>query len=831
MKQQRRLGRYEITEKIGSGGMGEVYLAWDPKINRKVAIKKILVMKSDTDTRDDRLKRFYREAELTGKLLHPNIVTVFDFQDEEGEPFIVMEYIEGRTLRSIINDRKSRCSVNPMQIGEQACEGLRYAHSHKVIHRDIKPENLLMRPDGKIKITDFSLARILGPRISEVSHQGQIMGTFQYMSPEHFDEEGPEERSDLFSLGIILYELIMGFCPFSTGDIPLTIKKILYEEPLPMKRALPMLPQPIEDAVFKALEKNIDQRYQSAEEFKSVLSDLIPLWDPQALNAYDSRDAPGKGKSLHHMVIREGTQLYDRHTYEDGTPLDDRQDFSSLQQTAERLEEEQIESDVSSDLGILTEWQEPPEEEKENSEMIRNPAEEHTDERRSAEKQEDSGSRTAVSNKVDSEERRELRRLRAPEDSVRPASVTVSKGRLEKRTSSNVFDIIKTAYFRNVIILLTAIVAVLWVSSGIYSNKKLIREQMDQLFLLEMSNRPEPALKLIRELEKLGYHNDYLKFRSAALLYRMHEYEDSLRALEAMSGKRVPMKATIIRALIAHKKNEREKAFKELTSILNERPRDEAAHLFWAFFQMKSHKWMEALEHLDYLESFSHDHLKEEFSSSFELEAQCYYGLNWREEAEEKYRQAIRYRPFDVEPYLGLAELLIDQMRYEDSLETLSEVLKWEFSNAAPYILSALAYLESGRYEKGGDMIRKGAILVPNDPDLLTLRAYGKLLEKDYSSVRNLMRREEAEMAEIIEKDYILGKLHETEKDYKGAVGRYSGLTERNPGKARYWYALAGAAEKSGDYSRAFNALTKASELSVPETKLKKLKSRISNRL
>jgi serine/threonine protein kinase len=268
------LGRYEILEELGRGAMGTVYRARDPKIERLVAIKTIRVFGARPGEDEDYRRRFFREAQAAGKLSHPGIVTIYDVGEEETTltPYIVMEYIAGRTLESLLIAQESpRPSVEvSLDLVWQLAEALDYAHAQNIVHRDIKPANILVTPEGRAKITDFGVARLTH---SEITMQGQLMGTPSYMSPEQLKGEAMDGRSDLFSLGIILYWLLTGDKPFA-GDGPTVIAKILYGDVTPVTDLSPSLGVEYDRVVSRALAKEPSARYRCGKEFAEELQQL-----------------------------------------------------------------------------------------------------------------------------------------------------------------------------------------------------------------------------------------------------------------------------------------------------------------------------------------------------------------------------------------------------------------------------------------------------------------------------------------------------------------------------------------------------------------------------
>ncbi|GIV10583.1 MAG: hypothetical protein KatS3mg020_0074 [Fimbriimonadales bacterium] len=263
------LGHYRIIREIARSN-DVVYEAVDTRINRRVAIKELLMPTGATDAvRQDRIARFQREARAAGSLTHPNIVVIFETEAEDGRYFIVMEYLEGDNLRQKMDREGALPPETAVHIATQVLEGLAHAHSRGVIHRDIKPENIHILPSGLVKITDFGIARL--KHEPNLTMDGQIFGTPSYMSPEQVQGGAIDERSDLFSVGIILFEMLAGYKPFQ-GDSVITITyNIVHTEP----HSPPSIPAPLEWVIRKALRKSPTERFSSAEEMKQALQHAL----------------------------------------------------------------------------------------------------------------------------------------------------------------------------------------------------------------------------------------------------------------------------------------------------------------------------------------------------------------------------------------------------------------------------------------------------------------------------------------------------------------------------------------------------------------------------
>src|SRR3954471_13127506 len=258
-------GRYKIVRKLGAGGMADVYLAEDQELGRRVAIK-ILNDRHAVD--DSFIERFRREAKNAAGLSHPNIVSIYDRGEAEGTYYIAMEYLDGRSLKELIVSRGSAPIKTAIEYTRQILSAVGFAHRHGIVHRDIKPHNVLVGPEGRLKVTDFGIARSGASQMTEV---GSIIGTAQYLSPEQARGAPVDQTSDLYSVGVVLYELLTGQVPF-TGDTPLEIAmKHLSEIPRPPSELRPEVPHDLDMVVVRALAKDPSERYQSAEEMDADL--------------------------------------------------------------------------------------------------------------------------------------------------------------------------------------------------------------------------------------------------------------------------------------------------------------------------------------------------------------------------------------------------------------------------------------------------------------------------------------------------------------------------------------------------------------------------------
>jgi serine/threonine-protein kinase len=266
----KRLGRYVIERRIGRGAMGAVYLAKDPRINRALAVKAIPIVKEfeDEELREARV-RFFREAESAGRLTHPNIITVFDAGEDKGLAYIAMEYVPGIALRDFTNPQRLLAPRRALELAASTADALDYAHKQGVIHRDIKPANLLYNPkEGSLKISDFGVARITDNNRTKT---GIVLGTPMYMSPEQLGAENLTGLSDLFSLGVTLYELLIGEVPFKAGNIAALMARITTEDPIPIAGKRAGLTQRIDAVLAKAMAKRPEDRFSCGAEMAIAL--------------------------------------------------------------------------------------------------------------------------------------------------------------------------------------------------------------------------------------------------------------------------------------------------------------------------------------------------------------------------------------------------------------------------------------------------------------------------------------------------------------------------------------------------------------------------------
>jgi tetratricopeptide (TPR) repeat protein len=257
-----RIGKYDLVAKIGEGAMGEVHKAHDPVLNRHVAVK---TMSALLTADEDLVQRFRREAQSAARLNHPNIVTIFDFAEDQGKFYMAMELLEGEDLKDIIARNGLSDLWDKVEVMEQICDGLAFAHAQGVVHRDLKPANIRILPNGRVKIMDFGLARL---DTSDMTRAGMVMGTPNYMSPEQVRGLKADQRSDIFSLGAVFYELLSGHKAFHAPSMHSVLFKVLEERPDPVLNLVPGLPLAFVQLVDKALEKEPERRYQNATELR-----------------------------------------------------------------------------------------------------------------------------------------------------------------------------------------------------------------------------------------------------------------------------------------------------------------------------------------------------------------------------------------------------------------------------------------------------------------------------------------------------------------------------------------------------------------------------------
>lgn len=287
-----QLGRYEVLGELGQGAMGVVYKARDPLIDRVVAIKTInlgLAM----DEKEEYEGRFYQEAKAAGRLNHPNIVTIYDVGKSGDVAYIAMEFLEGRELRDVLKEGTLLPVDQVLNIVAQVALGLAYAHEHDIIHRDVKPSNIMVIRDGHVKITDFGIARMGSSSVR--TQTGMVLGSPKYMSPEQVMGKAIDRRSDIFSLGVMLYEMLTGQAPFDGENVNAIMYQTLNAITAPPSTINPAVPEMVNFIVAKALAKKVEDRYQNA---KDLADDLRTCCDtmPRGGQPVDISKAPAGGE-------------------------------------------------------------------------------------------------------------------------------------------------------------------------------------------------------------------------------------------------------------------------------------------------------------------------------------------------------------------------------------------------------------------------------------------------------------------------------------------------------------------------------------------------------
>ena len=258
--------RYKVLEKVGEGGMARVYRGMDTKLNRQVAVK-ILYEQFAGDA--DFLRRFKQEAKAAARLTHPNIVNIYDEGEEDNIHYIIMEYVEGYTLKDLVQRDGRLKPEESVQIVIQICDALAHAHSQNVIHRDIKPQNIIMTEDGRVKVTDFGIARATAD--TTITYGRSLLGSVYYSSPEQARGYSTDSKSDIYSLGVLFYEMLTGVVPFS-GESPISVAlKHLQDDVVPPRSLIPELPAFLEGVILKTMRKDRQLRYNNALELKEDL--------------------------------------------------------------------------------------------------------------------------------------------------------------------------------------------------------------------------------------------------------------------------------------------------------------------------------------------------------------------------------------------------------------------------------------------------------------------------------------------------------------------------------------------------------------------------------
>jgi len=267
-----RLGRYEVIEELGRGAMGVVYKARDPLIDRVVAIKTVALDNSPEES-EAFVQRFYREAKAAGRLNHSNIVTIHDVGESDGVAYIAMEFLQGQSLREILDSGVVLPPERTADIVAQVADGLAYAHENGIVHRDIKPANIMVLDSGRVKIMDFGIAHW---RAGSRSSSGTLFASPKYMAPERIAGQRVDGRADIFSLGAVLYEMLTGFAPFFGGNLEALLDQVVNETPAPPRSRNKTIPFAFDYIVATSMAKRPDDRYPDARAMASAVRKPMP---------------------------------------------------------------------------------------------------------------------------------------------------------------------------------------------------------------------------------------------------------------------------------------------------------------------------------------------------------------------------------------------------------------------------------------------------------------------------------------------------------------------------------------------------------------------------
>ena len=280
--------RYKVENVLGHGGMSDVFGAYDTILNQKVAIK---IIKEECLNKPESIIRFENEARFSSALNHPNIVKIFNYSEYKNLPFIVNEYIKGRTLKEYLDVKKSFSVKETCHIMLELCDALMYIHNKGIIHRDIKPQNIFYDSNGEVKLADFGISFLLNSNLN-VNENKRVMGTAEYMAPEIIRGKSPSSQSDVYALGVTFYELITGCVPFD-GETPSIIAKMQINEDMPSpKKIIPSTPNEVCNVIIKATSKDLETRYKNAGEMKE---DLLLI--------YNNKKITNKGVSLFKKIF------------------------------------------------------------------------------------------------------------------------------------------------------------------------------------------------------------------------------------------------------------------------------------------------------------------------------------------------------------------------------------------------------------------------------------------------------------------------------------------------------------------------------------------------
>lgn len=274
MKTVRSIGRYRVEGLLGTGAMGEVYRAYDPIIDRPVAIKVVRTELAAGSGSEQWLQRFRREARAAGRRFHPNIVAILDFGEDDGMPFLAMEYVDGRSLDAILKTSGPLDPARSVAVITQVLSALGFAHQNGIVHRDVKPSNIMVLNSGEVKVADFGIARI---DASEFTIVGDLLGTPAYMAPEQFAGAPVDKRTDLFAAGVILFEMLTGVKPFRGKSITEIISFMETRGPEDIRALNPAVPDSLKRVITKALAFDPARRYDDAAEFSKAIIEAFPV--------------------------------------------------------------------------------------------------------------------------------------------------------------------------------------------------------------------------------------------------------------------------------------------------------------------------------------------------------------------------------------------------------------------------------------------------------------------------------------------------------------------------------------------------------------------------
>jgi tRNA A-37 threonylcarbamoyl transferase component Bud32 len=317
MSELQNLGKYQIEGVLGKGAMGVVYKAFDPNIARRVAIKTIHKSLLNTDMGREMLARFRTEAQAVGRLTHPNIVNIFEFDQDQGTPYFVMEFVEGKDLKTVVKEGKLFSIEEIVQTIDPILQALAYTHELGIVHRDIKPANVFITSKGVVKLADFGIARVDN---SEMTQIGTVLGTPSYMSPEQCIGSAVDARSDLFSVGVMLYELLTGQKPFRGEQSTVIMTNVINSDPEPPSRINKAVPAVFDGILKKALAKNVNQRYQKAEDFRADLARIAGGKSGASAGLSKGMVAAGVGAVVLVAAVAGGGGWFASRTVEPVTP-------------------------------------------------------------------------------------------------------------------------------------------------------------------------------------------------------------------------------------------------------------------------------------------------------------------------------------------------------------------------------------------------------------------------------------------------------------------------------------------------------------------------------